>query len=1133
MPKINDGIKELLGTTPQIGMNIAQGMSPAKAAVSAIGASIFEKIIGPAGVMLGTFVGVSRALANMVRQADLFNRGMSQMRGFEQMQAKFETILKSVTMAKERMRELSAMTVRTPFKLDELANASRNLEVLTKGAWASKAALNALADASSATGADISDLSYSFGKLYSYLEHGRSIQNLAFQLQATGAVSGEFIDRLADLQASGAGFAQTWSAVTDELGKFRGAAANEMESLGGLQKRLEAMSEAMERSFGESFVVQEKNSIYASMKKIETITPVIRMIGRDVSAVTGVWKGFNAHLKSTVYDALNASKALTILYRGATIVGGALAAATATHVGGMIGGAVRSLRQNRADVARGVQSSSSGARSYLAKASSFTEASRLSFESANSALFAGDFVAAGLQASRGAYQRVRGYGSRLAAVGSAASAGARQRLVAEGVEGLAEGALARAGAKAGAQAIAVKATGDAFKVAKGAVGGFISSMMGVASAIPLWGKVAAAAVAVGSGIAIWVQRAREARRASEEMASAIKASTSAMQKQIDGITTVEERTAALTRAYENLYAAEARYNNAPKRDRKAAKQGLDEARQQIEQAAKSPVARQLGEDDMKALTARRYYEKYERPLEEAQAAGANASPEERYRAAVAIRKEHRKQLAEANGISEAQDRFNNSEQGSRYNDLKAKREAALGAATPEDAITNWEKAKNEAQERYKQMLRENPGLSRHKKRQRRRALNRELAGYDKEISALEYYQKPENSAAYETYRQNRAAAFDKPIREIEEEEVRNASRSGMHSIFRDTLAIEAERKRLGESTTEDEKSYHLGRITEMQANLRARDQSVQQMKGDTPAKLEQSDKNAIRDAALEVTLAANERAVEEAMLAAKRKGLDEEMTALEARVATARKELEYKREARTFDDESVRAAEQKVKMAEQERDIATAIRKDAEAMANRKLNDLKRSNAISANLAAGNMDAAAYEISEKKKADMEQELYDVRREVIERGGSVQDADKAVARRKSEMKEQMKADAYQKFFESGGNGTLGGQYQAEVGKRVAAGMDPEKAAREATAATLAANPGKDELDLAYERQKWDGSTTPDLSGIDQSVDMLNVRKSALEVAKTKDGKGDLATVLADLAKKIQDASAVLVMKEGGR
>ena len=62
MPKINDGIKELLGTTPQIGMNIAQGMSPAKAAVSAIGASIFEKIIGPAGVMLGTFVGVSRAL---------------------------------------------------------------------------------------------------------------------------------------------------------------------------------------------------------------------------------------------------------------------------------------------------------------------------------------------------------------------------------------------------------------------------------------------------------------------------------------------------------------------------------------------------------------------------------------------------------------------------------------------------------------------------------------------------------------------------------------------------------------------------------------------------------------------------------------------------------------------------------------------------------------------------------------------------------------------------------------------------------------------------------------------------------------------------------------------------------------
>ena len=1152
MPKINDNLKELLGTAPAVGMNIAQGMSPAKAAVSAIGVSLLEKVIGPAGVLLGTFVGVSRVLGNMVQQADLFGRGMQQMRSLEQMQSKFETIFKSATLAKERMRELASMAVRSPYKLDELANASRNLEILTKGAWSSKAALSQLADASAATGSDINDLSFTVGKLYSYLEKGRSIQNIAFHLQAMGAVSGDLVDRLQDMQASGAGFAQTLGAVSSELNKFNGAAAAEMNTLGGLSKRLEEMRDIAARGFGESFVNSEKNSIYASMKKVEMVSPVLREIGKDVSSVTSLFSNFENALKGNVYDVVRETGVLNGLWRAFSGIGVALAAATGVHMGGATAKAIRGIgggiRRNKEDIAVG-GFAGAGIADIEASKRMAKNGSR-SFEAGTDALMGGNFAQAAALYGRGVMRKVGGYGLAVKATGAMAAAGAKSRAIAgvaaSGGEALSEAALAKVGTKAAVKAGTIMVLSDGLAYGTSKAKAFGKALLSIGSSIPWIGWAIGGIAAIGYGLLKWKQHADEVRAANKALADSFQATDDALKRQMAGVITAADSMETLVKAYEALAAAQGEWANAKNpKAKELAQKAIDDTRVIIKETSEKPTTKAKNEDEMKAATDRAYYERYDRPIAELQSEAESASPARKVQIFQEILKRRKAQAAEADEQDRIQSEYDNTGEGKKLKELTAYREQVRGATNAGQWI--------EEEQKTNQIPYEAAFSSYLKKKQEYKAKHPNGGAYgmytepsddvldltdsEKEAVRITDASRGEvarlkalgtdadiNGQGLNTEKMKRTEAVSKQIDDLQSRAPGAAEQK----------SIERYRKSAAEADTESARRGFMDIAENMQANQRAKSDNVVRMRGAQGQQAVDEADRSLKAAEFALVGAKQEQIIEAASLAAKRRGWDEELAMLTARKEAADYELSKVKEMYGNDAKRVADAQRRADLAKTERDIAVASRKDAEEMANRKLNDLKKSNSISGNLVAGNADAAAYEITEKKKADMEQELYDVRREVIERGGSTRDADKAVARRKGEMKEQLKADAYQKFFDSGAGGTLGGQYQAEVAKRVAGGMDPEKAAREATAATLAANPGVDEMDLAYERQKWDGSSVPDLGGIDQSIDMLNTRKSALEVAKTQGGtKGDMATVIADLARKIQDVSAVLVMKEGGK
>ena len=1146
MPKIDDGLKNLLGEAPGIGIdmgqNIARGMTPAKAAVGAVGDAIKAQILGPTGMVLGMMVGVSRVLGNMVKQADLFGRGISQMRSIEQMESKFQSILKSATLAKERMRELASMSLRSPFKLDELANASRNLSVLTRNAWASNAALSSLADASAATGADIGDLSVAFGKLFNYLRSGRSIQNVAYQLMATGAISGDLVDRLIEMQNAGAGFSQTWGAVTSELNKFQGAAKEEMSTLEGLTKRLEEMRNAAARAFGEGFVDAEKVSIYTSMKKVEMVTPLLKEVGSVVSYVSGQFNELKGSIAGTFYDAIKESGVLVKAFRTLGPLMAGLGLSTAGRVAMTAGGAVFGARKQFRENAKFSEAGASAGERLQREAKASNYLASRSFASGQEALFAFDLAAAAKQYATGAGQKAMGYGRKLGAAAASARAGAQAAEVAKATAPIAADVLAGMGKGAAVRAAGIVVLKDAWglltkavMLAGNAVKGFFISI----------GPIGWVVTALGTGAAaflLWKKQANEAAAATKRLVDATIESTKALRETVDAIRTAEDRAAALVKAYTELTEAKKRYNAAGSRkDQDIAKADVEEKQRIVQEIENTPVGGSLGVEDTKLRVQRRNYEENERPIAELQAQMQGASPEEQLRLFNEIQNERQRQEEAARAASEKERNFKQSGAGLKRASIDSRIEEISGRADASDEITELNKKLREQQDAESLAFRNaKPYAGAVASLGAVAARNADPAVIEARLAREEteaQIAKLTGMSGEEVKKHNnrKVAALKAEASSLQTPgEQFDAKIAAETKLAKEAQARARDAEALGlDSTTDrDAARTHFANAEKLaQDKLLEREAAAKYDSGGFSAEKAGTDEERKR---LQFNAASSkiDAAVGEAENAASERGLDVELVGARARLSAAEAILRLTEKASKTDSEMTRQAMLRRDVEKQKLALLEAAKKDERTVANRGLQKAKLGNEITANLAGGQYESAEMLIPEAKKREMENELFDIRQGVFARGGSAAEADEAVTRRKNEMAEEMKAQEYEKLF--GADSSPAGSYRRKMRDKVAGGMGAEQARQEAEAETLAeakaAGKKYDAMDLSYDLSKSQGPLNT--SGVDQFIGGLKVAKSATELAR-EGNKGSTAektlSVLTTLEQKIKEAEAVLVVK----
>jgi hypothetical protein len=280
---INAGLASAAANLSGPAADLASGASAFTAATNALKGAALDKLLGPTAVFAGSLLGVLRTVKAIVDQSGILERGLKRIASVQQIQGKFETLLKSAEKASARLKDLYRFTASSPFDFSDVAEGNRILEALTKGALSSARGMKIVGDVAASTGQSFTETAERVGKLYNALKSGRGIDKVLFNLQASGAVTDELAAKLEQASASGAGFAEVWAVVEGALSQAEGGMRNEMGSLDALTARLAAASAMMEQAFSEPFTNAQAKSIEATVKATENLTPVLRQMGQDLA----------------------------------------------------------------------------------------------------------------------------------------------------------------------------------------------------------------------------------------------------------------------------------------------------------------------------------------------------------------------------------------------------------------------------------------------------------------------------------------------------------------------------------------------------------------------------------------------------------------------------------------------------------------------------------------------------------------------------------------------------------------------------------------------------------------------------------------------------------------------------------
>jgi len=361
---------QALGLAP-VATQLAAGAKATDVAAETLKNAALDKLIGPTALFAGGMIGVLKTIRSIVKESGILEKGLARIGQMQQIEGKFETLLKSATLAKQRIKELYAFAANSPFKMGDVAEANRMLQALTAGALASAKGMKMVGDAAAATGQDMASVAQAVGKVYNALSSGRALDRTIFQLMQTGVVTDELADKLERLEAAGAGFSEKWGEVEKQLKRTEGGMKNEMRSLQALTSRLEEASAVMEQAFSSAFVEAQAKAIETSIKATKNLTPVLQQIGNDLAPILQ----FNKSLKDSIVESTLATKgfaeALSVMWSIGKVAFAGLAAAGVGKLLSTVGPGVAKVGNFVSGVAGNARTATAGAASGAAAATKF------------------------------------------------------------------------------------------------------------------------------------------------------------------------------------------------------------------------------------------------------------------------------------------------------------------------------------------------------------------------------------------------------------------------------------------------------------------------------------------------------------------------------------------------------------------------------------------------------------------------------------------------------------------------------------------------------------------------------------------------------------------------------------------
>ncbi|MCX7006609.1 MAG: hypothetical protein NTY53_05065 [Kiritimatiellaeota bacterium] len=188
------------------------------------------------------------ALAIVAKLREGITEGLRYNSKLEEIQRSLAAVTGSAARASLRVDELNRMEGESRFDVNELAQVSRQLQIMTDGALAAGAGLRLVTDVASGTNTPLAATADALGRVYGQIqagdaELGRGLQQLVM-MGAINATTKNSIDALAK---SGASAQQIWGALAASLGQFAGQGKASTQTMQGA---LDQLKKAFEEAYG-------------------------------------------------------------------------------------------------------------------------------------------------------------------------------------------------------------------------------------------------------------------------------------------------------------------------------------------------------------------------------------------------------------------------------------------------------------------------------------------------------------------------------------------------------------------------------------------------------------------------------------------------------------------------------------------------------------------------------------------------------------------------------------------------------------------------------------------------------------------------------------------------------------------
>lgn len=308
-----EGVRGALGSLLEPAMVFAATGSKAAAIFAGMKGTLIGSVLGPITLISGAMIGVLGVIKQVVKQSDLLAKGMEKVRQIETLETQFQPLIGGAERAQKRIEELYHFAASTPFQLTEIAEASRTLEVLSKGALSTGKSLRAIGDAAAVSGQGMQTVAFWTGRLYDGLKSGRPIGEATNRLQEMGILSGVVRNKIDTLAKSGADFNKTWAVFEEGLESSKGGMENLSKTLGGLESTLSDVRGLFAAKFAENFLEGEKESVKVLTGFLVNMMPVVEKLGAILGTISNTFVKFSTAIAKVGGNGKNLASTLKIL----------------------------------------------------------------------------------------------------------------------------------------------------------------------------------------------------------------------------------------------------------------------------------------------------------------------------------------------------------------------------------------------------------------------------------------------------------------------------------------------------------------------------------------------------------------------------------------------------------------------------------------------------------------------------------------------------------------------------------------------------------------------------------------------------------------------------------------------------